>query len=308
MSTLAGILVGSSKFTCAIGQINQLNNIEIKNKIIIPTTTPSETLPQAIKFLQAMHAETPIKAIGIATFGPIDLDQNSPHYGYITTPPKPGWGHCNIFGTFKNVFNVPIGFDTNVNAAAVGEYRSGNAQGLDTFIYITIGSGIGAGGMVSGKLMHGLIHPEIGHMLVPQDHTKDNFDGICSYHGNCLEGLASGPAMQKRWKVKAALDLPPNHQAWDLEANYISMALVNCILILSPQKIIVGGGVMKQKELLPKIREKVKQYLNGYIKHEKILNNIDEYIVNSQLENESGIVGTIALAEQALREKTQEKK
>lgn len=302
MTTLAGILVGSSKFTCAIGKINQQNDIEIKNKIIIPTSTPQETLPQAIKFLQAVHAETPIKAIGIATFGPIDLDQNSPHYGYITTSPKPGWGYCDILGTFKNVFNVPVGFDTNVNGAALGEFRSGNAQGLDTFIYITIGSGIGAGGMVSGKLMHGLIHPEIGHMLVPQDHD-DNFEGICLYHGNCLEGLAAGPAMQKRWKVKAALDLPSNHPAWDLEAKYIAMALVNCILVLSPQKIIVGGGIMKQKELLPKIHVKVKQYLNGYIKHEKILNNIDEYIIDGKLGKEAGIVGAIALAEEQTKSK-----
>jgi len=296
MQLFAGIEAGGTKFVCAIG--DALGNI--REKIIIPTTMPEETMAQVIKYLQAINAITPISAIGIATFGPIDLDKKSPYYGYITTPPKPGWGYYNILGAIQKFFPLPIGFDTDVNGAALGEYRWGAAQGLDTFLYITVGTGIGAGGIISGELMHGLIHPEMGHIFIPHDLQQDNFAGVCPFHGDCLEGLATGPALHKRWNVKSAMDLPPDHPAWDLEAKYLGYAFANYILTLSPQKIIVGGGVMKRKELYPKIRAKVKSLLNGYIKHEKILTNIDNYIVEPGLHENSGICGAMALAEKAL--------
>lgn len=290
-----GIEAGGSKFVCAVGN----SAGKISKKIIIPTTTPDDTLPQVVQFFQSIHANTPLAAIGIASFGPVDLDINSPQYGYITTPPKPGWGHCNIVGAIREAFSIPIGFNTDVNGAAIGEYRWGAAQGLDTFIYVTVGTGIGAGGMVGGKLMEGLIHPEMGHMFIPQDSTKDNFPGVCPFHGNCLEGLAAGPAMEKRWQINTASDLPENHPAWDLEAHYLGLAFANCVMILSPQKIILGGGVTKSKHLYPKIREKTQRLLNGYIKHEKILQNIDQYIVEPGLGDQSGICGALALAEKS---------
>lgn len=298
MTLFAGIEAGGSKFVCAVG--DGFGNID--KKIIIPTTTPDETIPQVIRFFQAANATSPFAAMGIATFGPVDLDISSPHYGYITTPPKPGWGHFNFVGAMREEFKIPIGFDTDVNGAALGEYRFGSAKGLDTFIYVTVGTGIGAGGMTSGKLMHGLIHPEMGHMFVPHDRGTDPFDGVCPFHGDCLEGLATGPAMQKRWKVKAATELPLSHPAWDLEANYLAYACANYVLILSPQKIIMGGGVMKRKEILEKIQKRTKELLNGYIKHEKILKNIQDYIVTPGLEEQSGICGAIALAEMKYRE------
>lgn len=296
MQLFAGIEAGGTKFVCAVGDVAG----NILEKIIIPTTTPEETMTHVIKYFQAINENTPFSALGIATFGPIDLDQKSPLYGYITTPPKPGWGHYNILGTMQKAFDMPIGFDTDVNGAALGEYRWGAAKELDTFIYVTVGTGIGAGGMISGKLMHGLIHPEMGHIFIPHDSKKDKFAGVCPFHGDCLEGLATGPSIQKRWGVKSALDLPAGHPGWDLEAEYLAYAFANYTLILSPQKIIGGGGVLKHKELFPKIRARVKSLLNGYIKHDMVFNKIDEYIVEPGLGDQSGICGAIALAERAL--------
>jgi fructokinase len=292
----AGIEAGGTKFVCAIGDVSG----KIGERVVIPTTTPEETMGKVIEFFRAIHSKTPLSAIGVASFGPIDPAPNSPYFGYITTAPKPGWGHFNIVGSLKMVFDLPIGFDTDVNGAAIGEARWGNGQGFDTLVYWTVGTGIGAGGMVSGQLIHGLIHPEMGHTFVPQDKNRDPFKGVCPFHGNCLEGLATGPAIEERWQVKSATrDLPPEHPAWDLEAEYLSYAMANCIMTLSPQRIIIGGGVMNNKDLYGIIHEKTVKLLNGYIKHKAILEDISDYIVPPGLKDNSGICGAIALAEQS---------
>ena len=295
-----GVEAGGTKFVCAVGGADG----KVARKAVIPTTSPDETLPRVIEFFRAIHRGSALSAVGLASFGPVDLDPRSRHYGYITTPPKPGWASVDILGAFKKALGVPVGFDTDVNGAALGEYRWGAAKGLDTFIYVTVGTGIGAGGMVSGKLMHGLIHPEMGHMFIPQDKARDGYAGGCPFHGNCLEGLASGPAMAKRWGVDSAAELPPDHQAWDLEAHYLALAFANCVMVLSPQKIILGGGVAKQKHLLPMIRAKLRKLLGGYIKHDKILRDTDSYVVEPGCGDEAGIRGSFALAEQALAEKS----
>lgn len=295
MLLFGGIESGGSKFVCAIGD----NRGNIQDKIVIPTTTPKETINKAIQYFTPIYEQHQLAAIGIATFGPIDLEPTSPHYGYITTPPKEDWGQFDFLGTMRNSFDLPLGWDTCVNGSALGEYRFGIAKNLDTFIFVSVGTGIGAGGMVSGKLMHGLIHPEMGHIFIPHDHKKDKFAGVCPFHGDCLEGLASGPAIQKRWGVKKASELPPKHEAWDLESDYLAAAFANYIFVLSPQKIIVDGGVMKRKELLPKVRTKLKSLLNGYIKHESILDKLDNYIATPGLGDQSGICGALALAEDA---------
>ncbi len=191
---------------------------------------------------------------------------------------------------------MQVGFDTDVNVAAVGEAEWGAAQGLDTFLYLTIGTGIGGGGLVGGQLMHGLVHPEMGHIRVPHDMTADPFAGVCPFHGDCLEGLASGPAIESRWGRPAA-ELQPDHPAWDLEAQYLALALVNFICTLSPQRIIMGGGVMDQTQLFPLIRGKVQSLLADYIRAEAILARIDQYIVPPGLGNRSGVLGAIALAQ-----------
>ncbi len=286
-----GIEAGGTKFICAIG-----TGPDDLRQVQFPTTTPAGTIDRAIAFFHEQY--TPLAAIGIASFGPIDLNPNSPKYGFITTTPKPGWTNTDLAGAVRRALNVPVGFDTDVNGAALGEYRWGAAQGLDTFIYLTIGTGIGGGGLASGRLLRGLIHPEMGHIRIPHDFARDPFPGACPYHGDCLEGLASGPALEKRWGQRAEA-LPADHPAWELEAHYLALALVNYICTLSPQRIIIGGGVMEQAQLFPIIRNQVQQLLNGYVQSPEIQERIDEYIVPPGLGECAGVLGAIALAERA---------
>jgi len=284
-----GIEAGGTKFVCAVG-----TNPDDLRTARFPTTTPPETLARAIAFFR-QQARAPLAAIGVASFGPIDLRPDSPTFGFITTTPKPGWANTDLVGSIRRAFNVPVGFDTDVNAAALGEHRWGAAQGLDTFIYLTIGTGIGGGGMASGKLLHGLIHPEMGHIRIPHDCARDPFPGACPYHGDCLEGLASGPAMEKRWGQRAET-LPADHPAWELEARYLALALVNYICTLSPQRILLGGGVMEQAQLLPMIRRSTQRMLQGYVRAPEIIERINEYIVPPGLGERAGVLGAIALA------------
>jgi fructokinase len=229
----------------------------------------------------------------------VDLRPDSPTYGFITATPKPGWSQTDVVGCFLRAFNLPVGLDTDVNGAALGEWRWGAAQGLDTFIYLTVGTGIGGGGLVNGSLIHGLLHPEMGHILIPHDRGLDPFAGVCPYHGDCFEGLATGPAIQKRWGQPAET-LPSDHPAWDLEARYLAMGLVNFICNLSPQRIVLGGGVMRQLQLFPLICSRVLQFLNGYVQAAKIIEDIDHYIVPAGLGAQAGVLGAICLAEAAL--------
>ncbi len=240
-----------------------------------------------------------LAAIGIASFGPVDPNPASPTFGYITTTPKPGWANADLAGAIGRALGLPVGFDTDVNGAALGEYRWGAAQGLDTFLYFTIGTGIGGGGMVGGKLMHGLLHPEMGHMRLPHDWQADPFKGACPFHGDCFEGLAAGPAMNARWGQPAET-LPADHPAWQLEAHYIALAMSNFIVTISPQRIILGGGVMSGPHMFPALRSEVLELLNGYVQSPAILQHIDEYIVPPGLGNRSGVLGAFALAEAVL--------
>lgn len=284
---LGAIEAGGTKFVCAIGN----EKGEIFEKTSFPTTTPYETMEKVYEFFDNKD----IEALGIGSFGPIDPDKNSKTYGYITTTPKPHWGSFNILGELKKRYGkLPMSFDTDVNGAALGEATFGAARGLDSCVYFTIGTGIGAGALVDGNLVHGLLHPEMGHMLVTP-RKDDNYEGKCPFHKNCLEGLASGPAIEERWGVKA-FGLPVEHKAWELEAHYIAQGLMNTILILSPKKIILGGGVMKQKQLFPLIHKEVKTLLNGYVDKKEILENIENYIIYPELGDNAGICGALALA------------
>lgn len=296
MTLYGGIEAGGTKFVCAIGD----SDGNVLERFRVPTTVPTETMPQVIEFFRQAHSKTPLAAIGVASFGPVDLDPKSATYGFITTAPKPGWEMFDFVGAIKQEFKLPVGFDTDVNGAAIGEHRWGCAQDVDSLVYWTIGTGVGAGGILSGKMIHGLLHPEMGHMFIPHDRTRDDFAGVCPFHGDCLEGLATGPAMEKRWNIDKATDLPIEHEAWEIEAEYIAYAMANCVLTLSPQKIILGGGVMNKEGLLEKVRAKTREFLNGYIKHEAILENIDDYIVAPGLGGDAGVLGAIALAEEAI--------
>lgn len=289
-----GIEAGGTKIVCAIG--SGPNDIRAETRF--PTTTPDETLGRAIAFFRDHALSAELRAIGIATFGPADVNPASPTFGTITTTPKPHWAQSDMAGVIGRALDLPVGFDTDVNGAALGEYRWGAAQGLDTFLYLTIGTGVGGGGMVGGTLMHGLLHPEMGHMRLPRDPERDPFSGICPYHGDCLEGLCSGPALEARWGVSAET-LPPDHPAWTLQADYLATALMNLVCILSPQRIIMGGGVMEQPHLLPLVRTRLQDALNGYVQSPAILDQIDSYVVPPGLGKRAGVLGAIALAMQA---------
>ena len=296
MSLIGGIEAGGTKFVCAVG--SGPNDIRAEHRF--PTTTPEETLAQAIAFFQAQEREHGrIAAIGIAAFGPLDPNPASPTFGYITTTPKPGWANADVVGVIKTALRVPVGFDTDVNGAALGEHRWGAAQDVDTFIYLTIGTGVGGGVMVNGRLLHGLIHPELGHISLPHDWSYDPYKGRCPYHGDCLEGMAAGPAIGERWG-QPAFELPADHPAWELEAHYLALALRSYICTLSPQRIIMGGGVMEQPQLFPLLRQKTIDYLAGYVQSPAILERIDSYIVTPGLGNQAGVLGAMALGMAAL--------
>jgi len=288
---IGAIEAGGTKFVCGIGDEHGV----IEESVRFPTETPEVTMPKVIEYF----ADKGVEAIGIGTFGPINLDRSSPQYGFITTTPKPGWAHYNFAGTIREALQVPSGWDTDVNAAAYGEARWGAARGLDSCIYYTIGTGVGVGIYAEGKLVHGLIHPEAGHVLVRR-HPEDHFTGHCPYHGDCLEGMAAGPALEARWKMKG-YELPADHPAWKMEAYYIAQAVSNMILTISPKKVILGGGVMQQEHLFPLIREEVKRNLNGYVQAEAILNGLDDYIVPPGLGQLAGLTGALALGIDALR-------
>jgi len=293
MTDLFGAIEGGgTKFVCAVGTSPD----NIRREIRIPTTIPDETLGEAIEFFQQAEADFgKLSALGVACFGPLDPRPDSASYGHILPTTKPGWSNTDVVGTLRSIFEIPIGFDTDVNGAALGEWTWGAAQGLDTFIYLTIGTGIGGGGMVNGRLMHGLLHPEMGHIMISHDKERDPFEGSCPFHQDCFEGLASGPALEARWGQKAET-LPPDHPAWELEAHYVALGLVNFITTLSPQRIIIGGGVGGREELLPLIRKNAQEILNGYVQSTSITKDIDKYIVQPGLGSRAGMLGAIALA------------
>lgn len=293
-----GIEAGGTKFVCAVGT----GPDDLRAETHFPTTTPPETIRRALDFFreQQVRLGVALRAVGIASFGPVDPNPTSPTFGHITSTPKPGWQNVDLAGEVGRGLNLPVGLDTDVNGAALAEGLWGAAQGLDTFVYLTVGTGIGGGGMIGGRLLHGLLHPEMGHMRIPHDRQVDPFEGCCPFHGDCLEGLASGPAIEARWGARPET-LPPDHPAWALEAHYLALALANLICILSPQRIVLGGGVMRQEHLLPRIRAEVPALLNGYIPARPILDpgELEQYIVPPALGERAGVLGAIALARQA---------
>jgi fructokinase len=286
-----GIEAGGTKFVCVVAS----GPDQIVDEVRFPTTTPEETLGETIQFFQPFISSGQISAIGVGCFGPLDLNQKSPTYGFITGTPKPNWSNTDVHGSLQRALNVIIAFDLDVNAAAMGESLWGASKGLDPSLYLTIGTGIGGGYIKYGKPLIGMLHFEMGHLRIPHDLKLDPFPGICPFHGDCFEGLANGPAIEKRLGVAGAF-VPEQDAFWDIETDYIASALMNFILTLSPKKIILGGGVMQREFLFPKIRRRVRELLNGYVSNKSILENINEYIVPPALGNQSGSLGAIALA------------
>ncbi|GHH97880.1 ROK family protein [Neobacillus kokaensis] len=285
---LGAIEAGGTKFVCAVG--DEKGNII--DRVKIPTTVPEETMAEVIAFFKKYELD----AIGIGSFGPVDVNLESPSYGMITSTPKLAWKNFPFVQAMKDAFSVPIGFNTDVNAAALGEATHGAAKGLDSCLYITVGTGIGAGAVVQGKLLQGLSHPEMGHILVRR-HPNDPYQGKCPYHGDCLEGLAAGPAIEERWGTKG-INLVDRQDVWELEGYYIAQALMQYILILSPKRIILGGGVMNQKQVFSYVYKYLQEMLNDYVS----LPELSEYIVSPGLKDDAGITGSLLLAHQALTE------
>ncbi len=286
---LGALEAGGTKMVCAVGD----ETGKVMDRISIPTETPEITMPKLIEFFKKYE----LAAIGIGTFGPADLNPKSETYGHIMATPKLAWKDYDIRGEFARALNIPVGFDTDVNAACLGEATFGCMQDVDTGIYITIGTGVGVGTMVNRQLLHGMLHPEGGHILLEKN-PKDTYKGKCPFHSNCMEGLAAGPAIEGRYGKKA-FDLKDVPEVWELEAEYIAKALVNYILILSPQRIVLGGGVMHQEQLFPLVRQKTVELLNGYVLTKEI-DNIESYIVPPSLNDNQGVMGCIQLAVDAL--------
>ncbi|MBQ7774663.1 MAG: ROK family protein [Lachnospiraceae bacterium] len=293
---LGALEAGGTKMVCAIGD----ETGQILEQISIPTETPEITMPKMIAYFK----EKQVEALGIGCFGPIDPDECSETYGYITSTPKLAWADYNIVGAFKAALGCPIGFDTDVNGSVLGEVTFGQAKNKRNVLYLTIGTGIGAGIYVEGKLLHGMLHPEAGHIMLAK-RADDAYKGKCPYHGTCFEGLAAGPAIEERWGCKG-IGLKDRQEVWDLEAYYIAQALANYILILSPEMIILGGGVMHQEQLFPLIRGYVKEILNDYIKT-KELENLETYIVPASLQDNQGIMGCLELGTRAMVKNLKEK-
>ncbi|WHY85708.1 ROK family protein [Neobacillus novalis] len=282
---LGAIEAGGTKFVCAVGD----ESGNIVNRVQIPTTVPGETMPRVIEFFKQYQ----IDAIGIGSFGPIDVNRDSPTYGSITSTPKTAWRDYPFVQTVKDSFAIPIGFHTDVNAAALGEATLGAAKGLDSCLYITVGTGIGAGAVVQGMLLQGMTHPEMGHILVRR-HPNDLYKGKCPYHYDCLEGLAAGPAVEERWGERG-VNLVGREEVWEMEGYYLAQALMHYILILSPKKIILGGGVMNQKHVFTSIYKYLPELIHGYVS----LPELSDYIVSPGLGDAAGITGALILAQQA---------
>ena len=297
---VAAIEAGGTKFVVAVGS----GPDDIKTLTRVETTEPSRTLREVMQVIAAACRKYgPIQAIGVGSFGPIDLHPESATYGYITTTPKPGWQHTALLAPLHSRFQVPLGFDTDVNAAAIGEMLWGAGQNLDPLVYITVGTGVGGGVIVGQQPLHGLLHPEIGHLMVPAPSTPGVIvpECYCPFHKSCLEGFVSGAAIAARWGIRGEM-MPADHPAWEEVAETLAYGLINIILTLSPKRIIMGGGVMKPVGLLESVRSHTVRLLNGYINASAITQDIHSYIVAPGLGDRSGICGALALGINAMRE------
>jgi fructokinase len=284
-----GVETGGTWCVCALG--TGPDDLQAIDKF--PTTSPAETLERIVAFFAE---RTPAAAIGIGSFGPVDVDRSSPTWGHVTTTPKPGWQRTAVATVIRDRLRVPVAFDLDVTAAAVGEHRWGAGRGAGSLCYLTIGTGIGAGLLIEGRPVHGLVHPEVGHIRVPRDREDDSFLGVCPVHGDCWEGLASGPAIERRWGV-APPDLPDDHRAWALEANYVALGILSIVLVASPHRVVVGGGVMDRPALLPMVRSRLRELMAGYLDTPMLGGEIDSYVVAPALGDDAGVLGAIVLAQ-----------
>ncbi len=298
---LGAIEAGGTKFVCAVGRAGSV----VERAQFATGDRPEVVLAQVVEWLREREQQWGrLAALGVASFGPVELDDRSPKYGFITTTPKRGWAHTDVLGPLRRAFEGrPIGFDTDVNGAALGEGRYGAARGLEDFVYVTAGTGIGGGAVARGRLLHGLLHPEMGHIPMPML-DGDTFEGVCPYHGRCWEGLCSGPAIERR-TGRAAEELAPDDPAWDLTARYMAHAFVTLTCVLSPRRILLGGSVRKggrlgESAFFEAMRRHYRAALAGYIQAPELdAGRIAGFLVPPDLGDNAGVCGALALAEDA---------
>ena len=285
-----GVETGGTWCVCAIGT----GPSDLVSFDQFRTGEPEETLDRIVAFFA--DCERPPSAIGVGSFGPVDPDPASATWGYVTTTPKPGWQHTAVAPVLRDRLGVPVVFDNDVDAAALGEYTWGAGRGVRSLCYLTVGTGIGGGLLIDGRPWHGLVHPEVGHVRIPHDRERDPFEGDCPAHGDCWEGLAAGGAIAKRWAV-APEELPDDHPAWPLEADYLALGILSIVLVACPHRMIVGGGVMERASLLPRVRTRLCELLGGYLETPLLTDQIDSYLVSPELGDRAGVLGAIALAQ-----------
>jgi fructokinase len=287
-----GVETGGTWCVCAVGTGPE----EIVAQEQIPTGRPQDTLEQIVAFFRSAPK---VAAVGVGSFGPVDLDRASATWGHITSTPKPGWAHVALAPVLERQLGVPVAFDNDVDAAAIGEHRWGAGRELSSLCYLTVGTGIGAGLLIDGRPVHGLVHPEVGHIRIPRAGELEpgggEFAGVCPVHGDCWEGLASGPALAARWGSPAE-DLPDDHPAWRLEAEYLALGILSIVLVASPQRVIAGGGVMEHPALMGMVRERLRALVAGYLETPLLGEQIDAFLVPPALGDRAGVLGAIALA------------
>lgn len=284
-----GVETGGTWCVCALGR----GPDEVLAEAEFPTTDPESTLARIIAFFRAHPSPA---AVGIGSFGPVDLAPGSPTWGYVTTTPKAGWRQVSVAQVVSEALDVPVAFDTDVAAAALAEHRWGAGRGAASVCYLTVGTGIGAGIVIDGRPWHGLVHPEAGHMRVPHDRQRDPFPGSCPMHGDCWEGLATGGAMAARWGSRPE-ELADDHPGWALEAEYLALGVLNLVYTFSPERIIVGGGVLEHRPLLGMVRERLPGLLAGYLETPELGSELGRYLVAPGLGDRAGVLGAIALAQ-----------
>lgn len=287
MKMYGAIEAGGTKFVCAVAD----ESLEIVERISIPTTSPVETL----KFVTNFFKKYELSIISIGSFGPIDVNKESETHGFITNTPKTKWKNFDFVGYIKDKFNVPVLWTTDVSAAAYGEYKLGAGKGTKSTLYLTVGTGVGGGLVRDGQIVEGYTHLEMGHILVRKS-SEDKFEGCCPFHGDCLEGLASGPAVEARFE-KSAKDVPADDPYWDIQAYYIAQSAYTTTLLLAPEMIIYGGGVMKVEGLLEKVRLAFDKLNQGYMSTP----DLEKYIVSPKLEDSAATIGCFAMAKELIK-------
>lgn len=289
---IAALEVGGENLICSIGS----REGNVMQRATFASGAPEAAIVQAIEFFRMFD----VKALGVGSFGPLDLDPTSATYGYITGTPKAGWAHFPLLPALRESLGVPVEIDTAVNAAALAEHRMGAGRGARSMLYLSVGAGIGGGLIIGGQPLHGMTHPELGHMLVVPEEGDILPDGACPFHRHCAEGMASVPALEKRWGLPPQL-MTEDHPAWALEAAYIAQLCANTVLMVSPERIVLGGSVMKP-HLYPMIRKRTLSLLGGYVENERITEEgMQQYIVPAQLGINAGVTGALLLGAQALQ-------